>query len=144
MRQAVFAIPLLLMMPAGAAFAQASGSYQNTCTNISQNGSTLIARCQGPGGLYDTTLDLDRCGNIGVANNRGRLACGNQRGSASLARGGGDDDGDNQPRRRRYNNDYGQRDYGQGDGGYAARPRYGNPDDGYAQPRRRYYSPDQY
>ena len=148
MRRVAFALPLLLLMPAGAALAQASGSYQNSCTDISQNGSVLVARCKGPGGMYNTTIDLDRCGRMGVANDRGRLTCGNQRGSARPGRDSGDGDyaqrgygdGDTVPRRsRRY--DDGGGNPRRGYDGYGGRPRYQGGDDGYA-PRRRYYDPD--
>jgi hypothetical protein len=128
-------LPALCLLPLAEASAQVPGSYRQSCRNISQNGGALTAECKAPGGQWlRSTLDLNRCGGQGVANNFGRLSCGNAQGSASPVR---------------------RRDDGYGDGGYdngQGGPRYRKPgyapqndygDEDYAPPRpRRYYSPD--
>lgn len=59
------------------------GSYQQSCTNVRQQGSTLSAVCDnGRGRAVETSIDVNRCGRADVGNNRGVLQCGNIRGSA--------------------------------------------------------------
>ena len=156
MRLVLATVPLLtLLLPIAVAEAQVPGSYRGSCTNISQNGSTLSARCKGSGGRYnDTSIDVDQCRGQPVANSFGRLTCGGVRGSSEPVPNG---DGGGYVRPRRYND--------QADDGYGAPqrprydappPRYGAPPprppyyrqddpDGYAPPppRPRRYDPDQ-
>ncbi|UDL96086.1 CVNH domain-containing protein [Lichenihabitans sp. PAMC28606] len=146
------ALPVLCLLPLGGASAQVSGSYQQSCRNVQQDGNSLTADCKVPGGgTVRSTLDLGRCRGQGVANSYGRLACGNVQGSAApggRSRNNGDNgnDGgyDGGGRRRNQDSDYVQ----PGRGGYG-QPQgygYGQPgpnDDDYAPRRpRRYYQPD--
>jgi len=56
------------------------GSYQQSCGEARQDGSTLTAVCRdGRGGQVQSSLDLNRCGRSDVANNAGFLQCGNVR-----------------------------------------------------------------
>lgn len=58
------------------------GSYQQSCTNVRQQGSTLSAVCDnGRGRAVETSIDVNRCGRTDIGNNRGVLQCGNVRGS---------------------------------------------------------------
>src|SRR5215467_15538052 len=66
------------------------GSYQQTCTNLSMNGSTLYARCQDVnGGWRSTSLNVQNCTGE-IINNNGSLQCGGQ--SGYYNRGYGDRD----------------------------------------------------
>jgi hypothetical protein len=124
-------LPALCLVPLATASAQVPGSYRQSCKNVSQNGNALTAECKAPGGQwFRSTLDLGRCRGQGVANNFGRLSCGNAQGSAAPAR-----------RRDDYDNGgYAPRRYPQP--GYAPRDNYGD-DNSYAPPRpRQYYAPD--
>ncbi len=143
MRSIVIALPLVLLLPMGAAKAQVGGSYQGSCTGISQDGSMLSARCRAASGqFFESTIDVERCRGQGVSNTNGRLTCGGVQGSARPAGGGrfGDEGG---PRRyQRYDGEGGPpRGYD------APPPRYRPPEDqnyGYAPPPRRpRYDPDQ-
>ena len=59
------------------------GSYQRSCTNVRQQGSTLSAVCDnGRGRPVETSIDVNRCGRMDIGNSRGVLQCGNVRGSA--------------------------------------------------------------
>src|SRR5689334_11782848 len=52
------------------------GSYQQTCTDISVNGSTLTARCQdASGGWRSTQLNDYRDCNTEIVNDNGSLRC---------------------------------------------------------------------
>ena len=56
------------------------GSYQQSCGEARQDGSTLTAICgDGRGGRVQSSIDLNRCGRSDVANNAGFLQCGNIR-----------------------------------------------------------------
>ena len=56
------------------------GSYQRSCGEARQDGSTLTAICgDGRGGRVQSSIDLNRCGRSDVANNAGFLQCGNIR-----------------------------------------------------------------
>ncbi|WP_131118981.1 CVNH domain-containing protein [Lichenihabitans psoromatis] len=148
------ALPVLCLLPLGGASAQVSGSYQQSCRNVQQDGNSLTADCKVPGGgTVRSTLDLGRCRGQGVANSYGRLACGNVQGSAapggrSRNNGYGDNgnDGgyDGGGRRRNQDSDYvqpGRGGYGQPQGYGYGQPRPN--DDDYAPRRpRRYYQPD--
>ena len=58
------------------------GSYQQSCGNVQQDGSTLSAVCRdGRGRQVETSIDLNRCGRSDIANNQGILQCGNVRGN---------------------------------------------------------------
>ena len=60
----------------------AGGSFQRSCTDVRQYGSTLSAVCgDGRGNRYNSTIDLNRCGGRDVANNGGFLRCGNVQGN---------------------------------------------------------------
>ena len=60
----------------------AGGSFQRSCTDVRQSGSTLSAVCgDGRGNRYNSTIDLNRCGGQDVANNGGFLRCGNVQGN---------------------------------------------------------------
>jgi hypothetical protein len=135
MRSVAIALPLILLLPAGVAFAQAPGSYRGSCVDISQDGPMLTARCRGPNGDYrETSIDLSACGGQPVANSFGRLTCGNVAGSSRP--------GSVAPRRR---DEYGTAGPGYGsDGARRHRRQYGNDDPGYgydAPPPRRYAPP---
>ena len=53
-----------------------SGSYQNSCTNASMNGSTLRADCRANSGAFvSSRLNVRRCVNADIANLNGRLRC---------------------------------------------------------------------
>ncbi|HEY0204845.1 MAG TPA: CVNH domain-containing protein [Acetobacteraceae bacterium] len=59
-----------------------AGSYQQSCSGIRQNGSTLTAVCgDGRGRRMETSIDVNRCGRSDIGNSRGFLQCGNIRGS---------------------------------------------------------------
>ena len=59
-----------------------AGSYQQSCGEIRQNGSTLSAVCgDGRGRRVESSIDINRCGRGNIGNNRGFLQCGNIRGS---------------------------------------------------------------
>ena len=114
----------LVLASAAAAFAQAPGSYRQSCTNIQQSGSDLNAVCVGAGGRsFATSIDVSQCQGQGIANVSGRLACGNVRGSARpVAR----DEG-----------------FGQNGGiGTEGRRRPRNPDQGFGEPDRGGYGSD--
>jgi len=56
------------------------GSYQQSCTDIRQEGSTLLAVCgDGRGNRVESSIDVNRCGRSDIGNNRGYLQCGNIR-----------------------------------------------------------------
>jgi CVNH domain len=58
------------------------GSYQRSCSDIRQNGSTLSAVCgDGRGRRVESSIDVNRCGRSDIGNSRGILQCGNIRGS---------------------------------------------------------------
>lgn len=58
------------------------GSYQQSCSNIRQNGSTLSAVCgDGQGRRVESSIDVNRCGRSDIDNSRGYLQCGNIRGN---------------------------------------------------------------
>ena len=58
------------------------GSYQQSCGNVQQSGSTLSAVCRdGRGRQVETAIDVNRCGRSDIANNQGVLQCGNVRGN---------------------------------------------------------------
>jgi len=59
-----------------------AGSYQQSCSDIRQNGSTLSAVCgDGRGRRVESSIDVNRCGRGDIGNNRGVLTCGNIRGN---------------------------------------------------------------
>ena len=58
------------------------GSYQQSCSDIRQNGSTLSAVClDGKGRRMESSIDVNRCGRADIGNSRGFLTCGNIRGN---------------------------------------------------------------
>jgi hypothetical protein len=58
------------------------GSYQQSCSDIRQNGSTLSAVCSdGRGRRVESSIDVNRCGRGDIGNSRGFLQCGNIRGN---------------------------------------------------------------
>ena len=58
------------------------GSYQQSCSDIRQNGSTLSAVCgDGRGRRMESSIDVNRCGRGDIGNSRGVLQCGNIRGN---------------------------------------------------------------
>jgi len=58
------------------------GSYQQSCSDIRQNGSTLSAVClDGRGRRMESSIDVNRCGRGDIGNSRGFLTCGNIRGN---------------------------------------------------------------
>ena len=58
------------------------GSYQQSCSDIRQNGSTLSAVClDGRGRRTESSIDVNRCGRGDIGNSRGFLTCGNIRGN---------------------------------------------------------------
>jgi len=58
-----------------------AGSYQQSCSEFRQNGSTLSAVCgNGKGRGVETSIDVNRCGRGDIGNSRGVLQCGNNRG----------------------------------------------------------------
>ena len=58
------------------------GSYQQSCSDIRQNGSTLSAVCgDGRGRRVESSIDVNRCGRGDIGNSRGYLQCGNIRGN---------------------------------------------------------------
>ena len=58
------------------------GSYQQSCTDIRQDGSVLSAVCgDGRGRRVESSIDVNRCGRGDIGNNRGYLQCGNVRGN---------------------------------------------------------------
>ena len=62
------------------------GTYQQSCSNIRQEGSTLIAICTGERGRrFETSIDLNRCGRSDIGNNFGTLDCNGVRGSSRRA-----------------------------------------------------------
>ena len=59
-----------------------AGSYQQSCSDIRQNGSTLSAVCgDGRGRRVESSIDVNRCGRGDIGNSRGYLQCGNIRGN---------------------------------------------------------------
>lgn len=129
----LLAAPLLIApMMAGEAAAQVGGSYRRSCGNIDQDGPTLSADCDAPGGRrIHSELDVSRCRGQAVANTFGRLTCGGRAGSADEAgggfRGGYAEDDRSNYRRPRFRG-----------------PGYGPPpddDDDYGPPRRRFLPP---
>lgn len=53
------------------------GSYRESCTNISSNGSVLFATCPDVNGnMHQASLNYARCPGSQVANNNGTLVCG--------------------------------------------------------------------
>ncbi len=59
-----------------------AGSYQQSCGEIRQNGSTLSAVCgDGRGRRVESSIDVNRCGRGDIGNNRGYLQCGGIRGN---------------------------------------------------------------
>jgi hypothetical protein len=137
MLKVLFVAPMLLAGSTLVAYAQVPGSYRQSCSGVSQDGSLLNAECRGTDGrTYSTTIDVARCGRNGIVNNGGRLACGNVRGSARPVERGRGYEGDG-------------RDY---DRPREFRPRYAPPDRGYDQeddggyrpPPRRYAPPGAY
>ncbi len=59
-----------------------AGSYQQSCSDIRQNGSTLSAVClDGRGRRTESSIDVNRCGRGDIGNSRGFLTCGNIRGN---------------------------------------------------------------
>lgn len=68
------------------------GSYAATCSGSYVNQGRLYADCRDERGrLRGTSIDLQRCGNFDVANDNGRLVCGNVRGD--FENGGGNNGG---------------------------------------------------
>lgn len=68
------------------------GSYAATCSGSYVNQGRLYADCRDERGrLRGTSIDLQRCGNYDVANDNGRLVCGNVRGD--FENGGGNNGG---------------------------------------------------
>ncbi len=58
------------------------GSFQQSCSDIQQNGNTLSAVCDnGRGRRFVTSIDTRRCGRSDIGNQRGILQCGNVRGN---------------------------------------------------------------
>lgn len=58
------------------------GSFQQTCTDVRQSGSTLTAVCgDGRGNQYRSAIDVNRCGGQDIANVAGFLRCGNVQGN---------------------------------------------------------------
>ena len=58
------------------------GTYQQSCSDIRQNGSTLSAVCgDGRGRRVESSIDVNRCGRGDIGNSRGYLQCGNIRGN---------------------------------------------------------------
>ena len=58
------------------------GSYQQSCSDIRQSGSTLSAVCgDGRGRRMESSINVNRCGRGDIGNNRGFLTCGNIRGN---------------------------------------------------------------
>ena len=56
------------------------GSYQQSCGDIRQEGSTLSAVCgDGRGNRVESSINVNRCGRSDIGNNRGYLQCGNIR-----------------------------------------------------------------
>lgn len=63
------------------------GSYQRSCGDVRQSGSTLSAVCgDGRGGRVESSIDLNRCGGSDIANIGGYLRCGNVQGSGGRVR----------------------------------------------------------
>ncbi len=59
-----------------------AGSYQQSCGEIRQSGSTLSAVCSdGRGRRIESSIDVNRCGRGDIGNSRGFLQCGNIRGN---------------------------------------------------------------
>ena len=68
---------LAILAGATAASAAPRGSYLSTCSNVSQSGTMLSARCEVSPGIYAsrTQLDLSRCSGNDISNIRGKLRC---------------------------------------------------------------------
>jgi hypothetical protein len=55
-------------------------SYQQSCSDIQQNGSTLSAVClDGGGRRTESLIDVNCCGQRDIGNNSSILTCGNIR-----------------------------------------------------------------
>lgn len=99
------------------------GSYQQSCTNASVNGTVLSASCRNDAGQWAySSIDVRQCSGGGIANYNGRLACENGYGNYGYGNGGNysgrrggrrhdnDDDDDNRGNRGNgwgYGNQYG-------------------------------------
>ena len=58
------------------------GSFQQSCSDIQQNGNILSAVCgNGRGRQFATSIDTRRCGKSDIGNQGGILQCGNVRGN---------------------------------------------------------------
>lgn len=67
------------------------GSYQSSCNEISVRGDRLYATCRDVGrNQRASSLDLNRCGGVDIANSNGLLICGSQRGEWERNGGGND------------------------------------------------------
>ena len=61
----------------------AGGSFQQSCRDVRQQGSTLTAVCRdGRGRLSETAIDISRCGRSDIGNRNGTLACGGNLGNS--------------------------------------------------------------
>jgi hypothetical protein len=104
------------------------GSYQQSCTNLSMNGSTLTGSCTNSSGqrVY-SSVDVNRCGGSGITNNNGYLSCNGNNGynnngysnNGNVHRQHGhhrnrnnDGDDNNNQGNNGYNNGYGNNGYG--------------------------------
>ncbi len=86
-----------------------SGSYQQSCVNISMHGSTLSASCTaGSGGRVYSSLDVNRCGGSNVINSNGYLRCsGNGYNNGSNYNNNGSNYNNGHHYHNGYNNGYG-------------------------------------
>lgn len=66
-----------LAFGATAALAVPRGSYLRSCSNVTQSGPILRARCEVSPGIYNppSQLDVSRCSGNDIANIRGQLRC---------------------------------------------------------------------
>ena len=67
-----------------------NGSYQTSCNDISVRGDRLYATCRDVGrNQRASSLDLNRCRGVDIANSNGLLICGSQRGEWERGNSGG-------------------------------------------------------
>lgn len=66
-----------LALGAPPAVAAPRGSYLRSCSNVTQSGPILRARCEVSPGIYSppSQLDVSRCSGNDIANIRGQLRC---------------------------------------------------------------------
>ena len=88
------------------------GSYQQSCVNLSMNGSTLSGSCTNSSGqrVY-SSLDVNRCGGSGIVNVNGNLTCNGNNGYNNGGNGNRQY-GHHHRNRNNQNNNNGNNNYG--------------------------------